>query len=145
MVTVTVPYPGASPAEVEKGVILAVEEAISGIEGIKKVSSEASENAGVVFFELELGTDIDRTVSDVKNAIDAVRTFPEDAEEPTVSIVQSKREVLSLVVHGQQSIQTLQAVGEKSETAWPKRKRSARWRPWGCPLRNGDRSAARPT
>ena len=97
----------------EKGVVLAVEEAISGIEGIKTITGEASENAGVVYFDLERGTDVDRAVSDVKNAVDAIRTFPQDAEEPTVSIIQSKREVLSVVVYGQQTIQTLQAVGEK--------------------------------
>ena len=54
IVTITVPYPGASPAEVEKGVILAVEEAIAGIEGIKTITGESSENAGVVYFEGDL-------------------------------------------------------------------------------------------
>ena len=117
IITVTIPYPGASPAEVEKGVVLSVEEALAGIEGIKNINSEAKENAGVIYFDLELGTDVDRTVSDVKNAIDGIRTFPEDAEEPTVSIVQSKREVVSLVVYGEQNLRTLQSVGEKIRDA----------------------------
>ena len=132
LVTVTVPYPGASPAEVEKGVILAVEEAISGIEGIKKVSSEASENAGVVFFELELGaTSTMRCPMAERHR--RRRTFPEDAEEPTVSIVQSKREVLSLVVHGQQSIQTLQAVGEKIRDRLAQEKKISQVETMGVP------------
>ena len=126
IVTITVPYPGASPEEVEKGVVLAVEEAISGIEGIKTITGEASENAGVVYFDLERGTDVDRAVSDVKNAVDAIRTFPQDAEEPTVSIIQSKREVLSVVVYGQQTIQTLQAVGEKIRDSLSQKKKSAK-------------------
>ena len=133
IVTITVPYPGASPEEVEKGVVLAVEEAISGIEGIKTITGEASENAGVVYFDLERGTDVDRAVSDVKNAVDAIRTFPQDAEEPTVSIIQSKREVLSVVVYGQQTIQTLQAVGEKIRDSLSQKKEISQVDTMGIP------------
>jgi multidrug efflux pump subunit AcrB len=47
-VTVRVPYPGASPEEVEQGIVLAVEEAVRGLEGIKEVRSTASEGAASI-------------------------------------------------------------------------------------------------
>ena len=50
-VVVTVPYPGATPAEVEEGITRRVEEAVLGIDGVKRVTSSASENAGVITIE----------------------------------------------------------------------------------------------
>ena len=51
MVTVSVPYPGAAPSEVEEAICVRVEEAVQGIEGIKKISSTANENSGTVTIE----------------------------------------------------------------------------------------------
>ena len=50
-VVVTVPYPGATPAEVEEGITRRVEEAVLGIDGVKRVTSSASENAGIITIE----------------------------------------------------------------------------------------------
>ncbi|HEX9618646.1 MAG TPA: efflux RND transporter permease subunit, partial [Polyangiaceae bacterium] len=54
LVLINVPYPGASPAEVEQGVLLAVEEAVRDVDGIKEVRSTAAEGAAVVMIELLL-------------------------------------------------------------------------------------------
>ncbi len=85
VVRITVPYPGASPAEVEQGIILAVEEAVRGIDGVKHVNSVAAEGAGTVAVELLVGADPDKTVADIKSEVDRIRTFPEEAEDPTVA------------------------------------------------------------
>ena len=58
IVTVTVPYLGAAPEEVEEGVCVRVEEAIQGLDGIKRVASTADEGIGTVVVELELGAGI---------------------------------------------------------------------------------------
>ena len=114
MVNVAVPYPGASPAEVEQGIILAVEEEVRGLDGVKRVYSSANEGAGVVSVELLLGADGDKVLNDVKGAVDRIATFPEDAERPTVSLASRKREVVSLIFSGDQDRRALQELAEKA-------------------------------
>ncbi|TNE85264.1 MAG: efflux RND transporter permease subunit [Deltaproteobacteria bacterium] len=116
LVTVVVAYPGASPEEVEKAVLLAIEDEVTGLDGVNRVTSAASEGAGTVAVELLLGADPQAVLADVKNAVDRVRTLPEDAEEPQVSLASSRREVISLVVYGDDlDLNTLYALGEKVE------------------------------
>ena len=56
-VNIHVAYPGASPAEVEQGIVLAIEEAVRGVDGVKQVVSGASESSGGVYVELEISAD----------------------------------------------------------------------------------------
>ena len=112
VVTVAVPYPGASPSEVEQGIVLAVEEEVRSIDGVKRVTSVASEGAASVALELSLGADGNKVLADVKTAVDRIQSFPEDAEEPSVSLLSQKRTVVSLIVAGEQEMHTLQALAE---------------------------------
>jgi len=113
IITIQVPYPRATPSMVEKGIILAVEEAVSGLDGVKKVTSNSGENMGTVAVELLLETDPNKALQDVKNAIDRITTFPDEAEKPTVSLISTRREVLSLVVYGDQEEGTLRVLAER--------------------------------
>ncbi|MFG0243975.1 MAG: efflux RND transporter permease subunit [Phycisphaerales bacterium JB054] len=99
-VTISVPYPGASPEEVEKGIVLAVEEAIRGLDGVKEIRATASEGSGRVVAELLEDTDQQKTYQDIKQQIDRITTFPDDAEEPEVTLDTRRREVLTLQVYG---------------------------------------------
>ncbi len=112
MVTVSVPYPGASPEEVEQGIVLAVEEEVRGLDGVKRVSSKSGEGLGVVYVELLLGNDNNAILADIKSAVDRVATFPADAEEPVVSLMSGKREVVSLILSGDQSLAALHETAE---------------------------------
>ena len=114
VVSTQVTYPGASPAEVEQAVILAIEEAVRGVDGVKKVTSNAMEGLGTVNVELLLGADKDRALNDVKSAIDRITSFPEDVERPTVSLVSNRQQVISLVLYGDVDEATLRAVAENS-------------------------------
>ncbi len=114
MVTVRVPYPGASPEEVEQGIVLAVEEAVRGVDGVKRVTGSAREGAGIVNVELLLGADPNVVLADVKSAVDRIVTFPEDAEKPAVSLVTRRREVISLIISGDQELGTLHAIAERA-------------------------------
>jgi multidrug efflux pump subunit AcrB len=100
LITISVPYPGASPSEVEKGIVLAIEEGVRGLDGVKKVTATANEGSGTVTVELERGTDGNKALQDVKNAVDRITSFPEEAERPTISLVTSRREIISIVIHG---------------------------------------------
>ncbi|NNE19255.1 MAG: efflux RND transporter permease subunit [Myxococcales bacterium] len=114
VVSVSVIYPGASPAEVEQAVVLAVEEAVRGIDGVKKVTSSAMEGQASTLVELLLNTDKDRALNDVKSAIDPITSFPEDVERPTVSLLSNRQQVISIVLYGDVDEATLRSVAENS-------------------------------
>ncbi len=97
---VSVSYPGASPEEVERGIILAIEEAVQGLEGVKEVSATAKEGTGTVTIEALEGTNLQRLAQDVQSAVDRITSFPDDAEDPRVTIAQRRRYVISLALYG---------------------------------------------
>src|SRR5262245_52325166 len=90
VIAVRVPYPGASPSEVERGIVLAIEEAVRSIDGVDRVTSVASEGSGGVYVFLELGTDRQAALGDVKNAVDRLTSLPEESERPVVSLVNNR-------------------------------------------------------
>ena len=112
-VTVSVSYPGASPEEVESGIILAIEEAVRGLDGVEKVTSVAGEGSGSVTVEVLLGADVQTVAQDVQSEVDRITTFPEDAEEPQVRVASRKRQVLDLVLYGKAPDTVLHRLGER--------------------------------
>ena len=111
-VSIVVPYPGASPEEVEKGIILPIEEAVRGLDGVKRVTASASEGSGSVMVELLLGANGDKLLQDVKNAVDRIVSFPQDAERPIVSLLEARHEVISVIVYGDVDEKVLREMGE---------------------------------
>jgi multidrug efflux pump subunit AcrB len=114
VVAVTVTYPGASPSEIEQGIVLAVEEAVRGLDGVKRTQSVAAEGVGNVSIELLLGANPDKVLADVKNAVDRIQTFPLDAEEPTVSLLSRRRAVISLIFSGELEDAMLHDIAERA-------------------------------
>jgi multidrug efflux pump subunit AcrB len=112
LVRVTVLYPGASPEEVEQGIVLAVEEAVRGIEGVSRVTAAAGEGSGTVAAEVLAGANPDRVLADIKSAVDRIRSFPLEAESPEVRIVSQPQRVISLIIAGEQSLVTLHSIAE---------------------------------
>lgn len=111
-VQISVSYPGASPEEVEEGIILPIEEALQSLEGIGEIISIANEGSGSVNAEVASGQDIQLLYADIKNEIDRIRTFPDEAEEPKVSVSSYRRDVLDLVIYGSHSEWTMRAAAE---------------------------------
>ena len=99
-VRISMSYPGASPAEVEQGIVLAIEEAVRGVEGVKEVLSTADEGRATVNVELLPGSPREKLYQDIQQEVDRIITFPEDAEEPQVSLSSRRRVVLNLQVYG---------------------------------------------
>jgi multidrug efflux pump subunit AcrB len=113
LVTITVPYPGASPEEVEQGILLVVEEAVRGLEGVKELTATATEGRGRVDVELMAGTSHQKIHQDIKQQIDRITTFPVDAEEPQVVLVARRPGVLNLQLYGDVSEWVLREVAEQ--------------------------------
>ena len=111
-VLVTVPYPGASPEEIEEGIVLAIEEEVRGLDDVSEVSSTAREGVGIVFIELQLGANSNKALADVQNAVDSIRTFPQDIERVTVNLAENERHVITVILHGDQSEVALRKLAE---------------------------------
>ena len=90
--------PGAAPEEVEEGVSQKIEEAIYGLTDVKKITSSSQENAGSVMVELNPGTDAARALDEIKTRIDAIDTFPEEAEKPLIEEIIMRKQVINVAV-----------------------------------------------
>jgi multidrug efflux pump subunit AcrB len=112
MVTISVPYPGASPEEVEQGIILAIEERLTGLDGVKEITSSARESSGTVTVEALSGTDIQRLAQDVKSEVDRITSFPEEAETPKVVVASHRRQTVSIALYGNVDERSLRNLAE---------------------------------
>ncbi|WP_457576089.1 efflux RND transporter permease subunit [Desulfomarina sp.] len=100
LVSIRIPYPGAGPEEVEQGLILAVEEAIDGLEGIGEITATALEGSALIRVELLEDADPGRVIRDIQQAVDSISSFPRDAEDPIISLATRKRQVIRLNIYG---------------------------------------------
>ena len=115
-VTVRVPFPGATPAEVEEGITRRVEEAVLGIDGVKRVNSTASENMGVIVIETSDFANRQLVKDDVESAVDRLSDFPpENAEKPIVVAPNPVSGVVTLAVVGEVGEVALRRAAEEIE------------------------------
>lgn len=115
-IQVQVPYPGASPEETEQGIVLAIEEAVRGLDGVKRVTSTAAEGSGMATIELLLGENPDAVLADVKNAVDRITSFPEEAERPLVKLLAPKARVISLILAADRGLKELHEAAEMARS-----------------------------
>ena len=88
IVLVTVPYPGATPDEVEEGICQKVEEACRSVAGIKKITSVAQEGIGYCVFELQDSIkDVQKTLGEIRSEVERIPSMPELAEDPKIEQV----------------------------------------------------------
>jgi len=85
LIVITATYPGASPEEIEEGIILKIEDNLKGVSGIDNIKSSSRENVGNVNVKIVSGYDGDLLLQDVKNAVDQINSFPAGMEPPSIS------------------------------------------------------------
>ncbi len=112
-IRVTVAYPGASPEEVEQGILLSIEDVVRGLDGVKDVTSTAAEGVAFTTIELVTGVNADHVLQDVVNEVDGIQSFPELAEEPIISREEARHQVVTVMVHGDQEEQVLRDVADR--------------------------------
>ena len=112
IILVSVEYLGAAPEEVESGVCIRIEEAVSGLEGVDRIGSTATEGSCSVNVELLSGYPHDRALSEIKNKVDGIDTFPAEAEKPLVSHYQISHNELQVALSGTASERSLKVHGE---------------------------------
>lgn len=115
-VIISIVYPGASPLEVEEGIVLQIEDNLKGLEGVDRVTSTSRENSGTINVEIEKGRDIDFMLLEVKNAVDRVPSFPTGMEPLVVSKLRPVRQTISFAISGDQiPLVTLKQIGREIE------------------------------
>ena len=116
IVTINIAYPGASPQEIEEGVVLKIEDNLKGLRGIDRVTSVSRENSGTITVEIEKGENIDFMLLEVKNAVDRVPSFPTGMEPLVVSKREEVRETISFAISGKNiPLATLKQLGRQVE------------------------------
>jgi len=101
IIQITVVYPGASPQEIEEGVVLKIEDNLKGLAGVERVTSVSRENSGSITVEVEKERDIDFMLLQVKNAVDRVPSFPTGMEPLVVSKQEQIRSTINFALSGE--------------------------------------------
>ncbi|NQY02195.1 MAG: efflux RND transporter permease subunit [Halieaceae bacterium] len=112
-VSITLAYPGAGPREVEEQINVRIEEAIHDLSGIKEIRSTARQNAGTVVVEAETDYDMQRLTAEIKTRVDAINTFPVDAERPVVTEIAYRHMMAVVSLAGNLGERELKALGEQ--------------------------------
>lgn len=104
VILVTIPYPGASPGDCEKGVCQPVEEAIRALDGIKRLVSIAREGGGYVLVELNSNVgNVQKVVTEIRSRVDRITNFPELAEDPEVEQITFRETAIRVAIMGPKS------------------------------------------
>ena len=111
-ISVSVPYRGATPEEVEESVVIRIEEAIADVEGIEDMVSTASSNGGTVTIEVDEDYDLREVRDNIESRVDGLADFPPgEAESVTIRQAEPSRWVISVVVSGDLNEHDLAALG----------------------------------
>lgn len=112
-ITVSVPYPGATPDETEEMIVLKIEDAIQQVQGIEHIYSNAGSSSGTVTIEVKDNFDLREVLDDIKSSVDAIAAFPQDAENPVVQMPASFNPVITMILAGDLSEYDLARLGEQ--------------------------------
>ncbi len=109
-------YPGSSPEEIEKGIVLKIEDNLRGVTGIEQINSVSQENSGIITVEVERSYNTDLVLQDVKNAVDRIPSFPDGMEPPVIYKQESRNFAISFSLSGDVSLNTLKKFAQKAES-----------------------------
>ena len=113
VVRVSLPYPGAGPKEVEDQICVRIEEAVHDLSGVKEMRSTARQGMGSVTIEAEAGYDMQRLTAEVKTRVDAINTFPADAERAVVTELAYRHHMAVVTLSGEIGERQLKELGER--------------------------------
>jgi len=108
-------YPGASPEEIEKGIVLKIEDNLNGLTGVDRITSVSEENSATVTIEIKKGYNTDMILQDVKNAVDRVSSFPSGMEPLEVFKRENLNEAMRFSISGEVDLKTLKSYARDIE------------------------------
>jgi len=113
VITISVPYPGATPEEISESVCVRIEEAIQDVEGVKRLTSTAREDLGMIAAELERGADSREVLDRISARVEALDTLPDESKRPVVEEVHSWSNAIDVAVSGSADERTLRRLAEQ--------------------------------
>lgn len=93
-VSISMSLKGATPEDVESSLTIRIEESIADLEGIKQIKSTSSEGKSSVKVEIDKGYDAKVLLAEIKNRVDAINTFPSEADKAVIEQTIRKRDVM---------------------------------------------------
>ncbi|MCO6438322.1 MAG: efflux RND transporter permease subunit [Phycisphaerae bacterium] len=113
-ILITVPYPGSSPQDAEQRVCLKIEQAIEGLSGAGEVSSLSEEDSCKVLIEvLPRVRPVAEVMREIEDRVNAIRTFPQEAERPIITELVIRNQVASVGVSGDVPEETIKEIAEQ--------------------------------
>ncbi|MEO1041957.1 MAG: efflux RND transporter permease subunit [Pseudomonadota bacterium] len=112
-VSIIVPYPGASPEEVEEGIVEPIEEQIEGIEDVREIDATAAENQASIVVNLDFGSDTDELATEIRDAVNQITVFPEESEEPQISEIDQDEQVAQVLLYGPREAMELKKIANE--------------------------------
>ncbi len=98
--TISTTWQGASPRDVEEQIVIRLEEAVDGLDGIESIESRAREGVGTVTINTRANVDFEKLFDEVKSRVDAVQNLPQDSFRPEVKRLEARPDIMFLALHG---------------------------------------------
>ncbi|WP_414932840.1 efflux RND transporter permease subunit [Vibrio europaeus] len=130
-ISITVAYPGGSAKQIDESITQRIEESISGIAGIKQITSQSSAGQSSVVVRKTSSTDLNKLLDDVRNRVNAINGFPAQAERPQVVRNEFTNLAAFVVVSGERSDEQLQPIARQVEQALKSNPRISKVSNWG--------------
>ena len=112
-ISITVPYPGATPSEVEISIVKPIEERLEGLEGVSKITSLAGSGVASIIVDLQEGEDIPTMLDDIQTEVDRITIFPQRSERPQIVHVDTEELSARIVLYGNVDTVTLKQTAER--------------------------------
>lgn len=108
-------YPGASPAEIEEGIVLKIEDKLEGVNGIERITSQSLENTGIINIEVNSDYKTDAVLQDVKNSVDGINSFPSSMEPASIAKREPPQHAISVALSGDLPLKQLKTIARNWE------------------------------
>ncbi|MEZ9721133.1 efflux RND transporter permease subunit [Vibrio splendidus] len=130
-ISISVTYPGGTAQQIDESVTQRIEESISGIAGIKQITSQSSAGVSQVMVRKTSSTDLDKLLDDIRNQVNAINGFPVQADRPQVVRNEFTNLAAFVVVSGPRTDDELQPIAKQLEQALKKNPRISKVSNWG--------------
>ncbi|MEM9883985.1 MAG: efflux RND transporter permease subunit, partial [Planctomycetota bacterium] len=94
------PYPGATPEEVEESLAIKIENALIDLDEVDELTASLSEGGGAMTISFREGIDNDKALDEVNRVVDALEDLPDEAEEITTQLIEPRLPVILVAVYG---------------------------------------------
>ena len=115
-VSISVKYDSGSAQASEEGVAIPIEQALQNVQGIDSLTTKATANGASASIDMTQGYDIDVLMRDIKDRLDQVTSFPDEADPPVVSRTRREEHALWIQLYGHTDRRTLQSLAQELES-----------------------------